>query len=156
MGVVACLRDVPDPLLWFVPALLLYPEIADPQTTASEHGHLEFHRDRRLLPSFLIFRLGQVSYGGEYLFLVSLELLDPPKDRGFIRLILPFAISCRKDFDLGGIGWHWDLDNNVVCIVGAFESRANLNRIRYSSIIWVLLYDGRDFERQINILTHAI
>ena len=103
MRIVACLRDVPDPLLWFVPALLLYPQIADPQTTASEHGYLEFHRDRWFLPSFLTFRLGQVSYGRQYLLLVTLELLDPPKDRGFIRLVLSFAISSRKHFDLRGI-----------------------------------------------------
>ena len=125
--VVARLRDVPDPLLGLVSALLLYSEIAHPQATTSEHGHLELHGNGRLLPRLLSFGLRQVGDGRQNLLLVALKLFDSPENSRFIRLVLALAAACRKHLHLRRVRRHRYLYHHIVCIISALEYRANFD-----------------------------
>jgi hypothetical protein len=154
--VVARLRDVPDPLLRLVSALLLYSQIPHSEATASEHGHLELHGDGRFLPRLLALRLGQIRHSRQNLLLITLKLFNSPEYSGFVWLVLAFATTSGKDLDLGSVGRHWYLNDNVIGIISALKYRANLDRVFDSSIVRVLLYNRCYFERQIDVLTDSI
>ena len=156
MSIISGFCDVSNPLFRLVSALLLYSEIAHPQATTSEHGHLELHGNGRLLPRLLSFGLGQVGDGRQNLLLVALKLFDSPENSRFIRLVFAFAAACRKHLHLRRVRRHRYLYHHIVCIISALEYRANLDRVFNSSIVRVLLDYRCYFERQVDVLAYAI
>lgn len=156
MCVVSCLRNVPDPLLGFVSALLLYPQVSHSQATTREHGYLELHCYRRFLPCFFWFSLCKVGNCSENLFLITLKLLDSPEYSWFVWLILTLTAACWEYFDLRCVWWHGYLYNNVICVVCTLKNWANFYWVLDPTIVWILLNYRRDFEWQIYILAHSI
>lgn len=127
MRIVTGFRDVPDPLLGLVSALLLYSQVSNSEATTGEHRHLELHSNWWFLPRLLVFGLGEVGDGCQNLLLITLKLFNSPEYCGFVRLVLAFATARRKHLHLRRVRRHRYLDDNVVCIISALEYRANLN-----------------------------
>ena len=117
MSVVACSADITNPFLRFVAGLLLYAQVPHSQARASKHRNLELHANRRPLPRLISFLALQVGNGRQYLLLITLELLDPPHDQIFLRLVLCLALSGREDPDVCRVRRNWHLDHDVIAVV---------------------------------------
>lgn len=156
MSVITCLRNISDPFLWFVAALLLYPQIPHSQATSCEHRNLELHSDRRLLPNFFIFGLHQVGHSCENIFLISLKFLYSPHDARLIRFVLAFADARSINFDISCVGRNRNFDNHTVRKIGVLKYGPQFDRVLDPIFILEFLYDRSNFERQIDVGGNSI
>lgn len=78
---------------------------------------------------FLSLELSDDDLGTHDVFLVALELLDPPHDSVLVGLVLGLATTDGVDLHVGGVGWHRDLSDDIGGEIGALEDRLQLHTV---------------------------
>ena len=121
MLVVTRLAHISDPFRGFVAALLLNTQVSHPESRSRESRHLEVERDRRLAPLPSLRRRNQLHVCRQKTLCVALESLEAPHDTGVVRLVDGLAGPTREDADLGRVGRHWNLADDVRAEVALFE-----------------------------------
>ena len=87
---------------------------------------------------------------------IALEALKSPHNALTIRLVDGATCTAREDADLGGVGWHWDLANDIRPEVAFFEDCLKSDRKLNLVLLRVLLDHRYDLERQVDVFTNAI
>ena len=156
MSIVTCFWDVSNPFLWLIATFFLYSEISYTQPTTCEHGHLEFHCYWRFLPSFFIFGRNEIGNSSQYVFLISLELLDPPHYARFVWLIFAFSDSRPINFNISSVRWYRNFHNNIVGKVWMFKNGSKLHRILNPIVIGKFLDDWSYFEGDVDARWNSV
>ena len=156
MLVVTCFAHISDPLRGFVAALLLNAQVSHPKPRSCKRRHLEVERDGRLAPLSALRRRNQLHVCRQKTLCVALESLEAPHDAGVVWLIHRLASPAREDTDLGRVGWHRNLADDVRAEVALFEDGFQANRQLDFVLFRVLLDYRHNFEGQVYVLADSV
>eukprot|EP00754_Rhynchopus_humris_P025902 Rhum_TRINITY_DN14977_c4_g1::Rhum_TRINITY_DN14977_c4_g1_i1::g.131956::m.131956 len=155
--VLACLRNVPDPLYRLVWHFrLVHLQEANVQAACRKHRHLELERDGRFGPlPHLRCSLHQLNVCGEGNLGTAREPLYPPQDGAVLRLVLRLAcpngdLARRRVLRAG------DLDNDAGAVQSACKHSLELELdldagLPLHDVVWVV-----EAERRVHVLRRTV